>query len=352
MQGDQECLVSIIVPIYNVEAFLCACLRSIQEQNYENFEVIMVNDGSKDGSRNIAEKFQEEDERFRLVDKENGGLSSARNFGMQYVRGDFVSFIDSDDFLSKSYISSLYNAFDNETDIVVADYVIYNSKKNKSYKHRVPLQNQSFVTHQEKNDLLRYLIFGEKPVMSMWKNMYRVSFYKQQHLSFISEREVYAEDLLFNTEAYSLAKKVKIISNIVYYHLVNPGSLSQGYRKNYFQMNKTLHLRVLEKLKENGFEELYYAYKNQESSYIGSSLFNMSKCGIDEAIKNIGTILSDNTVKESYKNNTKTSGPFRYRVLYDLGKLKSPGLIVFCVKVMLMVNPIYRVLQLGEVYES
>ncbi|MDR0297416.1 MAG: glycosyltransferase family 2 protein [Streptococcaceae bacterium] len=105
-----EKLVSVIVPIYNVENYLDACLRSITEQTYKNLEIIVVNDGSTDSSAEIAKKWAFADARLSVFDKENGGLASARNYGLTKFSGDFVTFVDSDDLLNVQMIEKLVAA--------------------------------------------------------------------------------------------------------------------------------------------------------------------------------------------------------------------------------------------------
>ncbi len=342
-------LISIIVPIYNVEKYLDRCLASIKNQTYTNIEVIMVNDGSKDSSRKIAEKYQTEDTRFKLFDKENGGLSSARNYGMNFVNGKFVSFIDSDDFLETWYVEKLFTAFDENTDIVVGDYVIFNAKDHKSYLHGPQYNIGDYSTFEEKKKLLSAMFAGY-PVMSVWKNMYRVPFLKNNKLEFTSERLVYAEDKLFHTEAYTLARNVRIIPDIVFHHLIVPGSLSQSYRNNYYEMSKELHSRIrgiLMKYYDEGFAE---CYDKRIPSEIGAAMFNLCKCGIGEAISNMNDMLHDDSVIASYQNSYSNMGFLRYRILYKIGKLKSPFIIAVTVKVMLLSNPIYRFVQRKKEY--
>jgi glycosyltransferase involved in cell wall biosynthesis len=103
-------LVSIIVPIYNTASFLPKCIESIQNQSYKNIEIILVNDGSTDNSENICKKYLESDTRVRYVSKANGGLSSARNSGIDIANGSYLSFIDSDDYIASEFISTLLNA--------------------------------------------------------------------------------------------------------------------------------------------------------------------------------------------------------------------------------------------------
>ena len=104
-------LVSIIVPIFNVENYLEFCLDSISKQLYDNLEVLLINDGSTDNSVKIAKHYVKNDSRFILYNKENGGSSSARNFGLDRINGEFICFIDSDDYISENFISDFITTF-------------------------------------------------------------------------------------------------------------------------------------------------------------------------------------------------------------------------------------------------
>lgn len=115
--------ISIIVPVYNVEKYLKECLESIISQEYNNLEIILVNDGSTDQSLEICESYCNCDSRFCLINKENGGLSSARNRGLEIASGEYISFVDSDDIISKNYISNLYKTIKKyNSDIALSGY--------------------------------------------------------------------------------------------------------------------------------------------------------------------------------------------------------------------------------------
>lgn len=105
--NDEDYLISIVIPIYNAEKYLEECLSSIKNQTYKNFEVIMVNDGSKDDSETICKRFSEYDARFRYFIKANGGVSSARNLGLDNVKEDFITFIDADDWIAEKHLELL-----------------------------------------------------------------------------------------------------------------------------------------------------------------------------------------------------------------------------------------------------
>ncbi|HEW3297133.1 TPA: glycosyltransferase family 2 protein [Streptococcus pneumoniae] len=123
-------LISIVVPIYNVENYLRQCLDSIQKQTYPNFECIMVNDGSPDHSSKICEEFVEKDSRFKYFEKANGGLSSARNLGIECSGGAYITFVDSDDWLEHDALDRLYGALKKENaDISIGRYNYYDESR-------------------------------------------------------------------------------------------------------------------------------------------------------------------------------------------------------------------------------
>lgn len=98
-----ESLISVIIPVYNTESYVRVCLESLVEQTYTNFEVIMIDDGSTDNSGEICQEYTERDSRFHYYRKENGGVSSARNLGIEYSRGNYLTFVDSDDWVEEDY---------------------------------------------------------------------------------------------------------------------------------------------------------------------------------------------------------------------------------------------------------
>lgn len=134
-------LISIIIPVYNVQKYLDYCISSVREQEYSNIEIILVDDGSTDGSGGICDKYAGEDSRIRVIHKENGGLSSARNAGMTIMKGEYFTFIDSDDYIRADYLSRMHECIkDKKVDMVICrakktigeeDYSLYTSKEMK-----------------------------------------------------------------------------------------------------------------------------------------------------------------------------------------------------------------------------
>ena len=115
-------LITVVIPVYNVESYIKACLDSICAQSYEHLEILAVNDGSTDNSRRLLQEAADQDSRIKVLDKENGGLSDARNYGIRYAKGDYICFIDGDDTISPSYVEHLYEAIvANQADIAACD---------------------------------------------------------------------------------------------------------------------------------------------------------------------------------------------------------------------------------------
>ena len=120
---ESKALISIIVPIYNVEKYLRQCLDSIQDQSYQNFECLLINDGSPDNSADICKEYVSKDPRFRYIEKENGGVSSARNLGLEHSKGEYITFIDSDDWVDLDYLEVLHSKIkEYNTDFVISSY--------------------------------------------------------------------------------------------------------------------------------------------------------------------------------------------------------------------------------------
>lgn len=126
---DNE-LISVVVPIYNVEKYLRQCLDSIQNQTYQNFECLLINDGSPDNSADICREYVEKDSRFKYFEKENGGLSDARNYGIRQSKGSYLTFVDSDDWLENDALQQLYDALKKENaDISIGRYNCYDESR-------------------------------------------------------------------------------------------------------------------------------------------------------------------------------------------------------------------------------
>ena len=129
--------ISIIIPVYNVEDYLSQCLDSVLSQDFDDFEVICVNDGSTDNSLIILEKYAKLDSRIKIISQINGGLGSARNTGLKHANGEYVMFIDSDDYISEGSLKKIYyNAVSNNSDIVIFEFCQFGEDKGTCDEYR------------------------------------------------------------------------------------------------------------------------------------------------------------------------------------------------------------------------
>lgn len=212
-------LVSVIVPVYNVESYLERSLDSIINQTYKALEIIIINDGSTDSSPRICDSYKLKDSRIKVIHQGNKGLSEARNAGMSVANGVYYYFVDSDDFLESDIIETLvFEMRSNELDII--GYNVY--VENKSSK--------PYVNHLYSNDILRgedYLIRMIKAhcvCEPVWMYMYRAELIISHQMKFSKGRLF--EDEIWTPEILLYADKVKYIEKLGYHYIIRPGSIT------------------------------------------------------------------------------------------------------------------------------
>ena len=233
-------LISIIVPIYNVENYLRMCLDSIEHQTYSNIEVLLINDGSPDSSGEICQEYVARDSRFRYFEKENGGASDARNYGIERSNGKYLTFVDSDDWLSLTYVEDLYQAaIRNDSDTVISHYTIYNESDRNYYVH-------IWDDYYEKNYTSEELIM-ELPKLELNGYIYITSWgilFKKELFNDVKfPKGKVIEDSWTNYKLFFKSKKITYIHKEIYSH--REGILSVGS-----SVNEKLLIDVLECLLE------------------------------------------------------------------------------------------------------
>ncbi len=220
---------SIIIPVYNsVSKGLELCLESVLNQTYSNFELILVNDGSTDGSYYICRYFEGKDSRVKLIDKPNGGVSSARNAGLDIVEGRYVTFIDSDDVMSKDYISGLAENYGYDLTVCGVKQIFPDGKiKTYSLPDGVYSIDDPVAFHRL---IQSRLVFGP------CNKLFRTDVIADNNIRF-PEGIDYGEDRLFCYQYLSKIKNFKGVSSVCYEYLIQPGdSLSTKYRSNLFEL--------------------------------------------------------------------------------------------------------------------
>jgi len=208
-------LISIIVPIYNVENYLRQCLDSIMSQTYQNFECLLINDGSPDNSADICREYVEKDSRFRYFEKENGGVSSARNLGIEHSKGEYITFIDSDDWVDSDYLEVLYNALiDENADISVSTYKRFHMADNCWYFHSFQRgYDKKTFTGLELIDKLQLLSSFDHSYGSTWGKL--VKSVRVETIRF-NEKTTLGEDMEFWYKLYLISDKIVYVNKDTY----------------------------------------------------------------------------------------------------------------------------------------
>lgn len=255
-------LFSVILPIYNVATYLERCIQSVLSQDFSDYEMILVDDGSTDSSGQICDEYASKYDHIRVIHKENGGLSSARNAGMDIACGKYIWWIDSDDWADKQSLSVLYNAVkEEEPDIVKFNHIRVSDTETVVLSSAVP----GNYMHRGEIDILLKQAFKEtsKFVLSAWSHVYKREFLQREHLRFVSEREIGSEDYLFNLQALLVASQIIVLKNALYYYELRMGSLSQRYKENASQKYTALYVQLKSFYNQNGVLSVYEGAMNR-----------------------------------------------------------------------------------------
>lgn len=222
--------ITIAIPCYNGENTLERCVDSILQQTYDYFELLIIDDGSKDKTPQIADKISLRDDRIRVIHQENRGLSASRNRAIQEAKGTFVSFIDSDDTICPDYISKLYQAvMENDADLAVCQY--YTDKKK-------GLDNGIHII--SKKDMYKEILVPQRFIAAFaWNRLYKVEVIRDNGLLY--DEKIYGnEDELFNFQYLEVCGKIAIVEKELYHYIINDNSImfSRGYNPKRILANK------------------------------------------------------------------------------------------------------------------
>lgn len=247
---------SIIVPVYNVEEYLERCIKSLLNQTYKAIEIILVDDGSSDNSGNMCDEYSNMYENVITIHKQNGGLASARNEGLKYANGDYISYIDSDDWVELTMYETIHDKLeDNDSDILVFGYQKINRGKIVVCEHaffKEGIYGQDDIANKVLPDSISQpKAFNQVnlPVqLSACMCVYRKDFLKSESILFESERIVLNEDWLFNIKCLCRAKKIEITHDIFYNYDTRENSLSMSYKSDSYERKKNLYKRYYEEI--------------------------------------------------------------------------------------------------------
>lgn len=227
--------VSVIVPIYNVEKYIFKCVDSLLNQTLKDIEIILVDDESPDNCPQICDKLAENDNRVKVIHKKNAGLGFARNSGLDVAAGEYISFIDSDDFVSYDMLEKLYNvAKKYKADEVRSGVVFYKDGK------EIQRQDVDEVTiFRGEKEVKKFVLDLCGPVpeekrdckymMSVWLALHSRKVIEKYHIRFTSERQTLSEDMIFNLDLFPKMERIVCIPDCFYRYRQNPSSLTHNF---------------------------------------------------------------------------------------------------------------------------
>lgn len=238
-------LITVIVPVYNVEQYLRQCLDSILNQTYQEIEVLLINDGSTDASDEICREYAERDNRIRYFVKENGGLSDARNYALDRAEGEYVTFVDSDDFLMEQALEKLYaTSLLGESDLVVGFFCYFEEPYfqlfTKEHFPELPITyvDGLYALHQMDEMVdVNFLRFS-----TAWGKLYKLSLFDGIRYPYGK----YAEDQFTTWRLYLKAEKIAVSNQVVYAYRHNPNSLSNNFNLSHMDYIDALEERIHE----------------------------------------------------------------------------------------------------------
>ena len=314
-------LVSVIIPIYNVEKYLQRCIESICNQSYQNTEIILVDDGSTDQSLKLCNEFANKDNRILLIHKANGGLSDARNVGMEHAHGKYIMFVDSDDYVHKDMIKEMYKKITSDaSDMVICGYKVVDEegKEKRGIKY---IENNEIIEDEEEYWQKAYDSSTFFYIVA-WNKLYKKNIFEGLHYSVgkLHEDEYIIHSLV------SRCKKISCIKNKLYYYVQREDSITgKAYTIKRMDIIDALLLR-----------SMYFIDKE----YYELALRTMRLCmgSLNTAYKSLD--LSSSIVRKEYKKNLS-----RFKKVYkDIKKKNNISITVVRLNLFCINDKIYYLL--------
>lgn len=301
--------VTVVIPVYNVEKYLDRCLKSVVNQTYKNLEIILVDDGSPDHCPQICDEWAKTDKRIRVIHKKNAGLGMARNTGIDNATGNFICFVDSDDYIDVNTIEkACCKAVECQADVVYYGYNIVNAEGTITQIYKPEIDKTTYKGKDVAEEILPELIsldYSKKKkvnlMLSACTALFSMNLLDNIHWRFVSEREIISEDVYSLMKLFGHITCVGILPEAMYYYCQNDASLTRTYRKDRYEGIKAFYDQVLilcENLKypeivKTRFASVYLAFV-----IATLKLIVMSSDNFLEKIRNIRKIEKDPHLKK------------------------------------------------------
>lgn len=343
--------VSIIVPVYNAQKYLSRCLDSLMAQSLDNIEIIAVNDGSTDKSLDILNDYAKRDTRLVVVDQQNNGVSSARNAGIKAAKGDFIGFVDADDWVDSNMYEQMYDVAVGDTaDMVMCSYVREFDSHAKVKNFNLP-KKVYYHNEEVRSKVLRRLVgpLNEETANpefldawgTVWSKLYRANIIRENNIQFTDLNEIGTnEDLLFNIYASYFSRNFVFI-NQPYYHYwrMNEGSFTSGYNPNLVHQWFRLFNHIESFLQEKKMGPEYFLALNNRIciGILGLGLNTISKMNrapVPAKISHLKRILGDERIKCAFERFDLSYFSLHWRMFYFCARYRfTEGLFIMLVAI-------------------
>ena len=329
--------ISVVIPVYNSENYLKRCLESIVNQTLKDIEIILVDDGSKDGSGRICDEYQAKDKRIKVIHQKNAGSGFARNNGIKKATGEFISFIDSDDYIDLDTYKKLYDCIrENNAETCIFGYnkerdgEIFFTRTNDlkgTFKDQDALDNVFLnVLGSEPSYPEDYKILWLSPCFSL----YSLELIKKHNVSFPSQGEFvnFCEDFLFNIDYYFHTSNVAVMNEAFYYYCDNPNSSGTAYNEKRFLTDVNLYLEILNRLKnyiknedflEKAKERLQRTFLSRVRNCV---MYISAYLSYKDGRQHIKSICHHPVLQEVLSTYPWQKNPFKYRLFNYILKIK------------------------------
>lgn len=329
-----EPLISIIVPVYNVEKYLPKCLDSLVNQTYKNIEIVCVDDGSTDSSGSICDEYAKKDARIKVIHKENGGLSDARNVGLETINGEYVMFIDSDDWIDKDTCDYCINTLKlYDVDLILWSYI--REYKNNAKPKRLFMNESRYFDDQEIKEKIFLRCVGLNGVelrnvenmdsiVTAWGKLYKRD--KINNIRFKATTEIGTEDALFNIYVMDNINSAFYIDRYMsHYRRDNVISLTSTYKSELYTCWQRLYDYIEAFIKEKDLGDDFINALNNRIALgicgLGLNIMSSDKSAVMK-IKEIKEIISTERYRNAYKRLDFRYFPIHWKVFYGCAKLR------------------------------
>lgn len=287
-------MISIIIPVFNAEKYLQECIESILRQKYSEFEIILIDDGSRDKSPIICDKYAQQDQRIKVIHKENGGVSSARNYGLKTCHGEWVVFADADDYFTDTAFDSFYEASKSNNDLTLFDAIKIKGNYSKTM----------FQYNNEKKKSL-YQVTNR----AVWAHLFRKSIISENNIKF-PENLAYSEDTIFLYRFMLHCKNIWQSDKIVYVYRINESSACASTNGLRIACNQFMAAKELKNILSD-FSSLHDLH-----SIIAREINILLRMGFFNYTSNIINKESYELLKKYYKESLGNNFKYRYLFYY------------------------------------